>query len=74
MKNLDEFKTFKMSKAQMNTIAGGAHCNVTLIDTDGSSVSFNGEYPSGMSKDEAYGAIHKKYDTLYDSRNVIVNC
>jgi|GEM_PF-1573694 len=74
MKNLDEFKAFRMNKAQMNAIAGGAHCNVTLVDADGSSVSFNGEYPSGMSKDEAYGAIQAKYESIWGEGNVIVNC
>ncbi len=71
MKNFSNFKAFKLNKVQMNAIAGGAKCSVHLTMYE---LTLDGQYPSSMTKDEAYAAIHAKYDDLYGSGNVIVVC
>ena len=74
MGNLANFEAFKLNKVQMNAIAGGAHCHVTIVNEDGSKTFVTADYPSGMSKDEAYDAIHDKYDGMFGSGSVIVGC
>lgn len=71
MRNFSNFEAFKLNKNQMNAIAGGAKCSVHLL-TDG--ITLDGTYPSGMTKDEAYAAIHAKYDEIYGAGNVVVVC
>lgn len=36
--------------------------------------TLDGTYPSSMTKDEAYAAIHAKYDDIYGAGNVVVVC
>ena len=74
MKTLKNFEAFKFNKAQMNAIAGGAHCHITIINEDGSATYINAPYPSTMSKDQAYQEMHNKYDDMWGAGNVIINC
>ena len=74
MKNLSNFEVFKPNKVQMNAIAGGAHCHVTIVNEDGSKTCITANYPSEMGKNEAYNAARKTYDPLFGAANVIINC
>lgn len=71
MKNLNHFEAFKLNKRQMNAIAGGAKCSIHILSDQ---TTLDGTYPSSMTKDEAYAAIHAKYDDIYGAGNVVVVC
>lgn len=74
MKTLCRFKAFKLNKGQMHNVVGGAHCHITFVNEDGSKTFDTAEYGGSMNKDEAYEAIHNKYDGIWGAGNVIVNC
>lgn len=73
MKSLDLFKAFKLGKAQMNAIAGGAKCSAHLLLGGGDFITVDASN-SSMSNEEIAQALHDKYDGLYGAGNVIVSC
>ncbi|RGN34310.1 hypothetical protein [Bacteroides oleiciplenus] len=71
MKTLKNFEAFKLNKVQMNAIAGGKICTVT-IETEDGPMQIKAVVPNDMSNDDASAAIHDKYDIVYGGGNVCV--
>lgn len=68
-----DFSAFKMSKSQMNAIAGGAKCSYLILLENGDFISET-VTNNDMNNDQLYDAIHDKYDGIWGAGNVIVNC
>lgn len=72
MRTLKDFDVFKLSKVQMNAVAGGKTCIVTIQLEDGP-LHITAHVPNDWSNDKASGALHDKYDGMYGGENVCVS-